>query len=54
MLIAALSLFASALLVQFHHYKSHGYWFDKSDFDCHEIWFVGLITLGIGILIGIN
>lgn len=53
-MIAVLALGIAAVVLQIHHYIKHGYWFDKTDLDCHEIWFVGLICVAGGILIGIN
>ena len=46
-------LLLAALVVQTHHYFKHRYWFDKGDFDCHEIWFIGLVCMASGVAIGL-
>ena len=49
--IAVLVLLVSAFVLQVHHYRKHGYWFDKTDLDCHEVWFIGILCVAGGILI---
>ena len=47
-----IALITAAIILQVHHYKVHGYWFDSTDLDCHEVWFVGLLSGAAGIAIG--